>query len=421
MEVEPRNAGEYFIQGNVLSQEHKYEKAIAAYRKAIQIRLDFAEAYYYLGNLLQIKPDFTEPYYHVGFVLDRYALNEQRKYEEVIAAYRKAIQIEPGYAEAYFDLGNALYQQQKYEEAIAAYRRAILLNPDRYDTVLYQLQIYEKFNTRSQYADQLEYVFAVARDSREQLQRYLIAREKPYPQISDDSYFLPELSQEPLLAILRSTARINAMNPGFHNGAGWVVKRENNTLWIVTNRHVVVDTDTQQTRNKIEVEFYSQLPYICRPKYLATVQNVSSDEKLDLAVLKIADVKLQDIKPLALQLGWIAHNTSVTVISHSSNENEQWIPTSEKVINYSDSDQKFTISRTTVDEGDSGGPVINVQNQIVGMFTFIRNEGDLDPKIASTTNLKKILPAIEKVGLAYRIDAILNQLRKWEIIDSTQP
>ena len=48
------------------------------------------------------------------------ALKDQSKLEEAIAAYRRAIGIKPDYAEAHCNLGNALKDQGKLEEAIAA-------------------------------------------------------------------------------------------------------------------------------------------------------------------------------------------------------------------------------------------------------------------------------------------------------------
>ena len=422
-DLEPSNAAGYFNLGNLLYQQQKYEEASTNYRKAIQIKPNFAEAYYNLGNLLQRKPGVTESHYQIGFVLDRSVLNEQSNYEEAIAAYQEAIQIKPDYAEAHYNLGNLLNDQRKYEQAITNYRKAILHNSSKYLDPLYQLQISEKFIQGSYKEDQLEYIFARPIDSGKKTQRYLALREKPYPQIADDSYFLPESTQQPLLTVLRSTVRIIAKtSAGFSIGSGWVVKRENNILWIVTNRHVIIDSNSNQPSNKIEVEFFSQLPNICRPKYTAIVQNFTqSDEELDLAVLKISDIKPNDIKPLLPKLGTIVHNTDVTVIGNPFNRNEPWGSDSGTVIDYADNDQKFAISSTTVAEGDSGGSVINNQNQIVGMFTNIRNKGDLSPKTASTVNPRKIQPATEQFGLAYRIDAIINQLRRWKVIDSAQP
>src|SRR5262249_35734033 len=57
-------------------------------------------------------------------------LNDQGKLEEAIAAYRQAIRIKPDFAEAYSNLGNSLSDQGKVDEAIAAYRQAIGIRPD---------------------------------------------------------------------------------------------------------------------------------------------------------------------------------------------------------------------------------------------------------------------------------------------------
>jgi predicted TPR repeat methyltransferase len=56
-------------------------------------------------------------------------LHDQGKGPEAIAAYQKAIQLKPDWAEAHNKLGNVLWDQGKLDEAIAAYSRAIELHP----------------------------------------------------------------------------------------------------------------------------------------------------------------------------------------------------------------------------------------------------------------------------------------------------
>ena len=58
------------------------------------------------------------------------ALQEQNKLEEAIEAYKKALAIKPDYAEAYYNMGNALKEQGKLEEAIEAYNKALAIKPD---------------------------------------------------------------------------------------------------------------------------------------------------------------------------------------------------------------------------------------------------------------------------------------------------
>ena len=58
------------------------------------------------------------------------ALKDQGKLDEAVACYRRALELKPDFAEAHNNLGNALKDQGKLDEAIACYRRALELKPD---------------------------------------------------------------------------------------------------------------------------------------------------------------------------------------------------------------------------------------------------------------------------------------------------
>ena len=66
-----------------------FKEAVEAYNKAISLKPDYADAYYNLGN----------------------ALKEQGKLEDAIKAYKKAISLKPDYAEAYYNIGITLKDQ----------------------------------------------------------------------------------------------------------------------------------------------------------------------------------------------------------------------------------------------------------------------------------------------------------------------
>jgi protein O-GlcNAc transferase len=131
----------HFNLGNALMGQGKLDEAIAAYRRAIRIKPDYAAAHTTLGIALAgqgrldeaiaayrraigIKPDLAEAYPNLGNVL-----MDQGRLDEAIAAYRRAIGIKPDLAEAYSNLGAALSWQGKLDEAIAAFRQAIGINP----------------------------------------------------------------------------------------------------------------------------------------------------------------------------------------------------------------------------------------------------------------------------------------------------
>jgi tetratricopeptide (TPR) repeat protein len=88
--------------GIALYHQKKQNEAVAAYKKAIALQPDLAMAYSNLGL----------------------ALCHQKKLNEAVAAYKKAIALQPDLAEAYYNLGNALRDQKKLDAAVAAYREA---------------------------------------------------------------------------------------------------------------------------------------------------------------------------------------------------------------------------------------------------------------------------------------------------------
>ena len=86
-----------FEEGVAASREGKHDDAIAAFNKAIELN-----------------PNCYDCYYNIGFS------NAQKKdYEKAEAAYKKAIELKADYAEAYSGLANIYNAQRKFDEAAA--------------------------------------------------------------------------------------------------------------------------------------------------------------------------------------------------------------------------------------------------------------------------------------------------------------
>jgi predicted O-linked N-acetylglucosamine transferase (SPINDLY family) len=98
----------YLGLGAALKNQGKLDEALAAYRKAIEIEPDLVEASYNLGN----------------------ALKTLGRLDEAVVAYRHTIRIRPGLLQAHCNLGNALCDQGQPDEAVAAFRQAIRIKPD---------------------------------------------------------------------------------------------------------------------------------------------------------------------------------------------------------------------------------------------------------------------------------------------------
>ena len=85
-----------------------YDEAIACFRKAIELDPKDAMAHNNLGD----------------------ALRQKGQVDEAIACYRKAIELDPKYAAAHCNLGTICsIPSGDYEAAIACYRKAIELDP----------------------------------------------------------------------------------------------------------------------------------------------------------------------------------------------------------------------------------------------------------------------------------------------------
>ena len=53
-----------------------------------------------------------------------------KKHEESLKYFDKAIELEAGYYEAYFNKGQELFCNNKYDEAIQFYNKALEIKPD---------------------------------------------------------------------------------------------------------------------------------------------------------------------------------------------------------------------------------------------------------------------------------------------------
>jgi len=105
----PQKAENFLDQANNLLDARRYQDSIAAYDKAIAIQPKIAEAWINRGN----------------------ALTALQRYKEAIASYDRAIAIRPDKEIAWYNRGNALTSLRSYKDAIAAFDKAIALKPKK--------------------------------------------------------------------------------------------------------------------------------------------------------------------------------------------------------------------------------------------------------------------------------------------------
>jgi tetratricopeptide (TPR) repeat protein len=146
-----------FERGRAHGEAEKHKDALGAFKRAIQLRPDYAEAHYALGVTLSRLGSYIE-------ALDAYAdavrlMPHHRnarlylgktytvlgKHDEAIETYLKLLELVPDNVEAYALLGYSYQEKGMNHSAIKAYEEAIIINPGYVDAYLMLGGLYVKF------------------------------------------------------------------------------------------------------------------------------------------------------------------------------------------------------------------------------------------------------------------------------------
>ena len=120
--------------GNALQVKGELDAAIDSYKQAINIKPDYADAYYNMGN----------------------ALKDKGELNTAIDNYKQAIKIKPDYADAYYNMGNALEDKGELEQALENYQMSIKIEPNKAKLYYRIASIYYDFGDISLAQDNLE-------------------------------------------------------------------------------------------------------------------------------------------------------------------------------------------------------------------------------------------------------------------------
>jgi len=101
-------AQEYNRRAIGLAGQGRIDEAIAQLSKALEIDPGFAEAHYNMGN----------------------AMTAKGRLDEAVSHFSKAVKLKPGYAEAHNNMGIALARQGKLDKAISSFSEAVRIKGD---------------------------------------------------------------------------------------------------------------------------------------------------------------------------------------------------------------------------------------------------------------------------------------------------
>ena len=415
--------------GNVLRDQKKLTEAEEMYRKALALDDQYVPAYYNLGNVLYDQKKLTEAeeMYRRALALDDkdvdaynnlgIVLSDQKKLKEAEEMYRRALALDDKYVNAYNNLGIVLYDQKKLKEAEEMYRRALDLPDDTTGTpttahtlahnglglLLQEQGKLEAAIAEFEKATKIDPQYEFASNNLQEARRLLSLQQQPEQIIAlNNTEYLPQ--EDPLTRIKRSIVKISVVFTGNAKGTaygtGYVIKRRGTTVWIITNRHVVVDRDTEQRGDNLEVEPYygENLPNLPRDRVVAKIIHITQpQENLDLALLEVTGLP-DDISPLTFHQGKIAAETRISIIGHP--ESKDWSKY-EAITIGNDPNSGNLLIAVSLAVGASGSPVFDREMRVIGLMFKTINESQIDS------------PGI---GFAYPIDRVLQKLAQWQVV-----
>ena len=345
----------------------------------------------------------------------------QKKYPEAERIWRQIIQLDPNSAVAFSNLCAALFGQNKIGEGLIFCQKAFDLAPKLPETS-YNLRAVahndlgrlrqEQGNLEAAIAEfekatKIDPQYEFASNNLQEARRLLSLQQQPEQIIAlNNTEYLRQ--EDPLTRIKRSIVKISVVFTGNAKGTaygtGYVVKRRGTTVWIITNRHVVVDRDTEQRadnlENNLEVEPYygENLPNLPRDRLVAKIIHITQpQENLDLALLEVTGLP-DDISPLTFHQGEINPQTPISIIGHP--ESKDWSKYEAITIGIQSSSGNLLID-VSLAVGGSGSPVFDQEMRVIGLMFKTINESQIDSS---------------GIGFAYPIDRVLQKLAQWQVV-----
>ena len=206
---------------------------------------------------------------------------------------------------------------------------------------------------------------------------------------------------------------LNNQSPSGSMGTCFIVSYKNKKF-VITNHHVVVDSI--KNKNTTKIIFYGNYK-----TYSAIL--VGKDKMSDIAVLKMDTLEGQTIIRDIRGLQWgnsnnVRQGDDAWAVGHPM---QQIWSVSKGIISYigrriHNIRQELIQSDVAINSGNSGGPLLNMKGEVIGVNTFIasrQNGGQLGVNFSVTSNLaKRVMKQLidtgvvksPKIGVLFQID-----------------
>lgn len=154
--VKRLRAEDWFERGITFEESKRYEEAIRAYTKAIEMNPLHTGAYNNRGNVWRNIGDFDRSYNDFNKMIELdpnstfayigrgNALADKGRFTQAIYDFNNCLQIEPNFAEAYHNRGYAWMQLKKYDVAISDFNKALQIKPQYVQAYVHRAIIWSK-------------------------------------------------------------------------------------------------------------------------------------------------------------------------------------------------------------------------------------------------------------------------------------
>ena len=151
VKLDGNNAQAYRAMGKTYQKRRNSAKAVEAYKTAIQIKPDYLEAYYELGQYLLTAKQYDgaqenfqkilgldasfqdgkpKEYLKIAYLKQGNLYHRQRNYKKAAKEYENASQLDPTDATVFYNLGLAQRSSRDYNDAESAFSTAVDIDPD---------------------------------------------------------------------------------------------------------------------------------------------------------------------------------------------------------------------------------------------------------------------------------------------------
>jgi tetratricopeptide (TPR) repeat protein len=173
LKKDPQNAEAYFMMGMIAKEMDQKDRAMVSFQKSVDLDPNNADAYINLGNIYaEKKSKVAEKYFDNAVAIDstnKNALHAKAFYcqmnnrnKEAIDWYRKIVEIDPHYAQSYFNIGFIYFEMDSLSKAEEHFKITVNEKPTYYKAYYYLGLISEKRGDLKKAKEEFQQSFSLA-------------------------------------------------------------------------------------------------------------------------------------------------------------------------------------------------------------------------------------------------------------------